>query len=104
MRLNAEVNNKQDAKSAAAEARADAAEKQQQDQNNALLQQQNEMLKKMGVNLQAEESDAGADSDPPDPTELKLYQKMLESGVAPHCKGKKGWAMIDCVDAATVEK
>lgn len=33
-----------------------------------------------------------------------MYQTMVESGVAPQCKGKKGEALIDCVDAASDEK
>lgn len=100
VQLNAEVNQKKNDASAAAEAKANAAEKRRQDQNDALLKKQDEMLKEMGVKPNALAAGVADDSDEPDPAELQQYQKMLDSGIAPHCKGKKGWAMIDCVDQA----
>jgi hypothetical protein len=42
-----------------------------------------------------EESDAAADA-----FGQKLYQQMIDNGLAPQCKGKKGDALVDCVDAA----
>jgi hypothetical protein len=29
-----------------------------------------------------------------------MYESMVKQGVAPQCRGKKGQALVDCVDAA----
>lgn len=101
--LQSEIDKKKSAEKDAASAKALAAEKQRQTSIDAAMKKQDDMLKGMGVNMGVMEADASDDSDPPSAVELQMYQKMLDEGVAPHCKGKKGWVMIDCVDAATVE-
>ncbi len=63
-----------------------------------MAREQNEMLKGLGVDLGGGVDDDEADD--VDPTELAMYQKMVDRGVAPHCKGQRGARLIDCVDEA----
>ena len=104
-RLASETSKRRNAEQAAAEADAERAEKQRQEHNDALLRNQDAMLESMGLSVDAVlgDEDENDDEDEVDPAELKQYQEKLDNGVAPHCRRLTGWAMIDCVDAATVE-
>ena len=63
------------------------------------------MLKSLGVGMQGFTVPGSDTSDTEyDEAELRMYQKMLDSGVAPQCKAKQGTALIDCMDAALREK
>ena len=105
-RIDEEVNNRNDAQRRADEKRRDdinrrneASAAQQMKMGKDMMDQQNKMLQGLGVNF----GNAGSnedDDDAIDPTELTMYQKMVDSGAAPKCKGKKGQALLDCVDAA----
>jgi len=61
--------------------------------------QGNAALQTLGINPDAltsedeDEADAEADA-----FELRMYQQMIDSGLAPQCKGMTGSAMITCVD------
>jgi hypothetical protein len=58
-------------------------------------------LRSFGVNpevLNGEDEEA-ADAEV-DAFGLRLYQQMVDNGLAPECKGKTGAALIDCVDKA----
>ena len=105
-RIDEEVNNRKEAQRRADEKRRDdvnhryeESAAQQMKMGKEMMDQQDKMLQGLGVNY----GNAGGnedDDDGIDSTELKMYQKMVDSGAAPKCKGKKGQALLDCVDAA----
>lgn len=81
------------------EAEANAAQQMQRGQQ--MMQQQSQMLQGLGVNMGGMTiPDANSDDDDDNAFELQMYQKMIENGVAPQCKGKEGDELIDCVDTA----
>ena len=108
-RLDEEVEKRRQAEARDARTRKEAADRRraeedrrhdkiyqdQKKQADKVLKQQNEALKKSGVKLDSHDA---SDSDI-DAAELKMYQNMVDSGVAPKCRKKKGQALIDCVDA-----
>lgn len=79
--------------------RASIAEAQQATREGRLMDQQSQMLKRLGVTLEEADENEEGEEDGVDPTELKMYQEMLKNGLAPGCKGKQNEALIDCVDA-----
>ena len=96
-RLDEEVMRSAAARKEAEERRREAQHDKQVQHADELMKKQSDMLKGMGVNMGGgfgEGSDDEADA-----AELHAYQKMVDSGVAPKCKGKKGEALINCVDA-----
>lgn len=60
--------------------------------------EQDQMLKGLGLDLGGLGDGGGSDSDV-DAAELQMYEQMVDRGVAPQCRGQKGEALIDCVDA-----
>jgi flagellar biosynthesis GTPase FlhF len=82
------------------ERQANESAAQQMQSAQQMIQQQNEMMRGLGVNLGGLTVPSG-DSDEDDSAfELKMYQDMIDNGVAPQCKGKDGDELIACVDAA----
>ena len=71
-----------------------------------MMQEQSDMLQGMGVGLAGMSIDASdtLSDDEFSETELRMYEKMVEDGAAPGCKGLKGAALVDCVDAAIYEE
>lgn len=63
-----------------------------------MMQDQNDMLKGLGVNLGGMSIDAGDDDEEYSATELQMYQRMVDDGAAPGCKGLSGAALVNCVD------
>lgn len=58
-------------------------------------------LRSLGVDPDALNSDDDDVSDAEaDAFGLRMYQQMIDNGLAPQCKGKTGDDLIDCVDAA----
>ena len=79
-----------------------------------LLRQQNDTLRGLGINLGGlglgdDEDDEGSIDDDElseeeedaafDAMEQRMYQQMVDQGAAPECRGMRGAALIDCVDA-----
>ncbi len=60
------------------------------------------MLQGLGVNLggmsMGDEDDEDLDDEEYSDFELQMYQKMVDDGAAPDCKGMTGTALVDCVD------
>lgn len=102
-RLEEEIGKRDEKRQEDKERQARAADQQRMNQAAALMKQQDQMLKSQGVKVG---SGAGADAgdDEYDAVELQSYQKMVDSGVAPQCKGRKGAALIECVDEALDEE
>ena len=101
-RLDQEIAKKAEAEREASERRAEAAEQERMKQVSAALKQQDQKLKGLGYKLRtapASDDDEGSDDEELDAAELQGYQQMVDNGAAPQCKGKKGAALIDCVDA-----
>jgi hypothetical protein len=111
-RLDEEQVKQKNARADAEQKRRDAEARRQEQHQKEMMNQaasvmnnQNAMLKGLGVSMQgitvpgSDASDAEYDE-----AELHMYQKMLDSGVAPECKGEQGSALIDCMDAALGEK
>lgn len=70
-----------------------------------MMEEQNAMLRGLGVNLGSSKSTGAAcDDDEIDGTELSMYQTMLDNGVAPQCRGLTCGELIDCVDEALDEE
>lgn len=69
-----------------------------------MMQEQNQMMKGLGVNL-GNPSVSHKDCDDDDYTayELNMYQSMIDNGVAAHCNGKTCADLVDCVDEALGE-
>lgn len=105
-RLTEEVENRRRDNEAANTRREEAFEAEQASRAAKLMDRQNRMLKGMGVNMgddEDEESDSDS-ADGIDPVELQMYQRMVDGGVAPQCKGKKDEALIECVDKVLDEE
>lgn len=102
-RLQEEVDRRAEAQNDASERRAEAAEQKRMEQASSMLDKQDRMLKGQGVNMKTSAADE-LDEDEIDPTELQMYQRMVDQGAAPQCKGRKGEALITCVDAALDEE
>lgn len=96
VRLNEEVQKRADARKAEEERQNEARDNARMKQADELMEKQNRMLKGAGYNIEGlmGESDEQADA-----AELQAYENMVKQGVAPKCKGKKGDALINCVDA-----
>ena len=75
---------------------------QQMNSGQAMMKEQNEMLRGLGVNLGDISLDSEEDLEDDDysAAELQMYERMIDSGAAPGCKGTSGAAMVECVDAA----
>ena len=98
-RLEQETNALRQAEEEAQARRASIAEAQQATREGRLMDEQSQMLKRLGVTLEEADENEEGEEDGVDPTELKMYQEMLKNGLAPGCKGKQNEALIDCVDA-----
>jgi hypothetical protein len=85
------------------EKEANAAAAQQVQTFQKAIEQQNKTLQGLGVNLGGIKIPSGDDEDDDDATQIQMYKKMVDSGVAPQCKGKDGEDLIDCVDSALGE-
>lgn len=85
------------------EKEANAAAAQQVQTFQKALEQQDKTLQGLGVNLGGIKIPSGDDEDDDDATQIQMYKKMVDSGVAPQCKGKDGEELIDCVDSALGE-
>lgn len=118
-RLDEELDRRRRAEEAAAFERRAAESRRQEDtadawadKGSSMMQQQDAMLRNMGIDAQSipgmeeDDEDYDEDEDEPtnssgvDPVELQMYEDMVRNGVAPKCKGMKDMALIDCVDAA----
>lgn len=102
-RLNNEIDERHRAEEDAADVRAEQEEQDRVEAQEQLLAKQNKMLKGLGISM-GNDDDENADEniaeyDDVDPIELQMYLRMVDSGVAPECKGRTGMALIDCVDA-----
>lgn len=106
VRLEEEIDNRRREQEEAENRRQEAAEQKRMGDIQQLMDKQDKMLQGLGVNMGGPAAASGGDSNESDidPIELQMYQKMVDEGVAPQCKGKKGEALIDCVDAAIDEK
>lgn len=111
-RLDEEKTKQKNAQAAAEQQCRDAEARRQEQHQKAMMDQatttmnnQNAMLKGLGVNMQGTTlPDSNADDAEYDEAELRMYKEMLDKGVAPECKGKQGVALVDCMDAALGEK
>ena len=100
-RLEKEEEDAKQAREQAKERREQEAASQREKQMNSIMKQQNNMMKSMGIDLPSgggSDDDQGAADD--DKMQEQMYRKMVDGGAAPQCKGKKGDALIKCVDAA----
>ncbi|HNP62655.1 MAG TPA: hypothetical protein PKH39_01910 [Woeseiaceae bacterium] len=72
----------------------------------AMMQGQNEMLKGLGVDLGdlADDEEEMDEDEEYSPVELQMYQRMVDEGMAPGCKGLSGADLVDCVDDALDEE
>ena len=94
VRLRDEINDRDAARAAAAQQEREAAEAAREKRRQELLDRQQTQIKGTFGGPSEEISDDE------DAAELKMYQGMVRSGVAPQCRGKQGHALIQCVDAA----
>lgn len=80
-----------------------AAEQMQAGQQ--MMQQQNEMMKGLGVNLgNSSIKHEDCPSDDLSAQELNMYQSMVDNGVASQCNGLTCGQLVDCVDEALGEE
>lgn len=89
---------------AAREKEAEEYGAQQMKAGQEMMNKQNTMLQGLGVNLggmsMGDEDDEDLDDEEYSAIELQMYQKMVNSGAAPGCKGMTGAALVECVDEA----
>jgi hypothetical protein len=115
-RLDEELERRRAAEQADEFRRRDEANKRQEaaaddwaEKGSSMMEQQNEMLRGMGVDPKSipgldeddeeyEDDDYGSDDSDVDAMELQMYERMIAEGVAPACKGQKDQDLIDCVD------
>ena len=79
---------------------------QQMKAGQAMMEGQSEMLKGLGVDLGdlADDEEEMDENEEYSPMELQMYQRMVDEGVAPGCKGLSGADLVDCVDDALDEE
>ena len=64
-----------------------------------MMQEQDQMMKSLGVNLGAGGATGSADcGDDYEADEIRMYQVMINNGVAPQCRTLTCGALVDCVD------
>lgn len=63
-----------------------------------LMQQQDQMLKDLDVSLGSSTAVHANCGDDYDAGELRMYQVMVDTGAAAHCKNLTCGALVDCVD------
>lgn len=107
-RLAEEVDQKRRDDEEEADLRADQADRARASDINQMMDRQDKMLQGLGVSMNTGDNDddyADEDEyeDDIDPIELQMYQRMVDGGAAPQCKGRTGAALIDCVDEALDE-
>jgi len=96
-RLHDEVQARDAAKEAAEQRQREQAEARREKQIQDTVKKQDAIAQKAyGMNT----DEVGDDEDA---AEASMYEQMVQHGVAPQCRGKKGRALIDCVDAALGE-
>lgn len=105
-RLAEEVDNRRRANEEASARREEAAQAEQANRFGKLMDKQNKMLKGIGVDMGDDDDEEGdsESADGIDPVELQMYQRMVDGGAAPQCKGKKDEALINCVDRVLDEE
>jgi hypothetical protein len=92
IRLRDEVQARDEAQEQEKQRRREQAESQQEKQRRKVLDKQDAVLKEtIGMDSDEIANDEGA-------AQEKMYEKMVQQGVAPQCRGKKGAALIACVD------
>jgi hypothetical protein len=94
LRLKDEIQARDAAKQQEEQRRREQAEAQREKQRQKVLDQQEAVAKKaygMGTEEAAENEDAA---------QQNMYENMVKQGVAPQCRGKKGPALVECVDKA----
>jgi len=70
----------------------------------AAIQRQDEMLRPLGTSVEALGVPGPDASDEEfDAAELRMYQQMIDNGLAPGCRGRQGQELITCVDEALGE-
>ena len=94
VRLKDAVNDRKAASEAEVQKQHEAAEAKQEKARQDLMKKQEAVIKgTFGAGSQDVMDDEDA-------AEEHMYEGMVQHGVAPQCRGKKGSALIDCVDKA----
>jgi hypothetical protein len=94
VRLRDEIHDRDAAREQEEQRKREQAESQQDERQRELMRKQEAVLK----GTFGKGSDEIADDE--DAAQEKMYEQMVQKGVAPQCRGKKGEALIDCVDKA----